>query len=111
MQKKIGTVEDINIYFVNACEVGVKFWMDFVDGGNDQAYGINSTNAIKKFIPDSEIWIDAHIDLFELRFILIHELYEREQMKYKKLKYLEAHELANKLEKKIKKHLMDEFIK
>ena len=59
-------------------------------------YGINSDKATAKFIPNNEIWIDSHIDLFELKFILFHELYERYLMKNTALEYDDAHNKANK---------------
>ena len=110
-KRKIGNIEDVNIYFVNACEVEVKFYEDFVDGGNDMAYGVDSKKATVKFMPSNEIWLDSHIDLFELRFVCIHEAYERSLMKNTNMEYDEAHEHANKLEKKLKRQFMDRFAK
>jgi hypothetical protein len=98
---QIGLINDLKIFLVNGNEIKEKFWMDFVEGGNDMVYGVNSAHAFKKakFIPDNEIWIDASVDLNQSKYICLHEVIERNLMKHKNMKYEDAHNIADKIEK------------
>jgi len=107
-KREIGIIDDMRICLVNGCEVGVKFYMDFVEGGNDAVYGTNSEIADAHFIPNGEIWLDANINAAMLRFICVHEIYERMLMKYHGIRYDVAHRLANELEKRLKRQFLDD---
>jgi len=89
----IGKINYISVYMVNGGEVKTKYEMDFVEGGNEMAYD---------FIPENEVWVDAFLDLHELKFVIYHELIERDFMIREKLDYEQAHGVANQKEKKIR---------
>lgn len=98
--RSIFTINGVEVYFVNGCEVKDKMYMDFVEGGNDQVYG-DGKNSLEHFMPSGkEIWLDAHVDLHELPYIAFHEYVERYHMENYDMKYDDAHEIANKEEKK-----------
>lgn len=101
--EEIFVINGIGVDFVNGCEVKDKLYMDFVEGGNDQVYGKDGEkNAIEHFMPSKRIWLDAHIDLHELKYVTYHEFVERYHMENYDMEYDEAHEIANKEEKKVR---------
>lgn len=71
-----------------------KFDGDFVYGGSDMRY---------TFIPKNEIWIDSETSLAEAIYTVRHELTEREHMEKDKMTYDEAHEIALKAEKPLRR--------
>jgi len=82
---KVGTRKGLDIWIVDGAKVRKELFIDFVLGGNDQRY---------KFIPPGEIWIDNSVSVEELEFTVIHEIFERTEMKERGLNYSQAHELA-----------------
>ena len=95
----IGTVNNgkIRIFLVNGGFVRDQLDTDFVWGGHSLAY---------KFIPDGEIWLERHdSDEHDLVSILAHELDEYIEMKYNHKSYEDAHAMALKLEKLVRRDI------
>lgn len=82
--------EDIIVYLVDGEKVRNTFKTDFIEGGHGYVY---------HWVPNKEIWIEKgpHTDA-EAPFILLHEYVERTLMKYRKMTYEKAHEIAAKVE-------------
>jgi len=64
--------DKVKVWIVNGEAVRDLFFLDFTEGGNDQIY---------RFVPHGEIWIDDDLSQKERKFILLHELHERNLMK------------------------------
>ena len=105
-KNEIGKIKDFKVFFVNGNEVKIKFFMDFVEGGNGMVYGVKHDETQPNYIPEDEIWVDADLDLSSFPYVLMHEAIEMNLMKEEKLEYDKAHQKANGVEKKlrIKKH-------
>lgn len=78
----------ISVWIVNGRMVRSIFNIDFTEGGHDHVY---------EFIPLKEIWIDDDVIEKERGYVLLHELYERNQMS-RGLSYNKAHMQASKIE-------------
>lgn len=63
--------KDVKIWIVNGELVRDLLFIDFTEGGHDLVY---------PFIPKNEIWIDDDVFPEELKFILLHEMHERNLM-------------------------------
>ncbi len=61
----------VSVWIVNGRLVRDKLFVDFTEGGHDKVY---------PFIPENEIWIDDDISVEERKFILLHEIHERNKM-------------------------------
>lgn len=81
--------ENLKIFIVDGEYIRDNMYLDFVMGGHDYVYD---------FIPKNEIWIDNACPIHELFFVLTHELVERFHMKYEKMEYDVAHQIANEIE-------------
>lgn len=92
-KEKIGEQDRISIWLVNGEQVRNKYDIDFVQGGHDKVY---------PYIPKNEIWIDDYIPEKERDEVILHELWERDQMSQGK-EYEPAHEGASMVEKKYRK--------
>lgn len=90
--KKYGHIkdEDIEVWLVNGKAVRDRYKTDFIEGGHGYVY---------PWVPNNEIWLEdgPHIDK-EGPVILLHEFLERTLMKYKKMSYDKAHDIAAKNE-------------
>ncbi|HTY43809.1 MAG TPA: hypothetical protein VMC80_01050 [Patescibacteria group bacterium] len=64
--------KNIKVWIVNGESVRDIFFLDFTEGGHGFVY---------PFIPKDEIWIDDDVEPNEIKFILLHELHERNLMK------------------------------
>ena len=62
---------EVKIWVVNGELVRDLFFLDFTEGGHDLIY---------PFVPKNEVWIDDDVSPKELKFILLHELHERNLM-------------------------------
>lgn len=62
------SINGLKVWIVNGPLVRDLFYPDFIQGGNDKVYS---------FMPKNEIWIDNTSDLRDVKFILLHELHER----------------------------------
>ncbi len=61
----------LNVWIVNGDLVRDLFFINFTEGGHDKVY---------PFIPENEIWIDDEVIPKERKFILLHEIHERNLM-------------------------------
>ncbi len=61
----------IMVWIVDGKIVRNLLFIDFTEGGHDMVY---------KFIPEREVWIDDDVSPMERKFILVHELHERNLM-------------------------------
>lgn len=91
LPKIIGELDNINVVLVNGDLIKKKYFMDFVEGGNDMAYN---------WMPKNQIWIDNNMSPKVMPHIIYHEFLERYLMKNKNMSYDDAHNIANKYEKK-----------
>ena len=91
LPKTIGKLDDMEIILVDGDKIKKKYFMDFVEGGNDMAY---------KWMPKNKIWIDDNMSIEVMPHITYHEFIERYLMKYEDMSYNDAHDIANKYEKK-----------
>ena len=101
----------VRVWIVNGELVRGIFYINFTEGGHDRVYS---------FIPRNEIWLDDDVSPEERKFILLHELHERNLMpehhdieikhgdaktnkNYTRV-YDPAHESASKLEYYCRQH-------
>lgn len=61
----------VKVWLVNGRLVRDLFFIDFTEGGHDKVY---------PFIPEDEIWIDDDVNPYERKFVLLHEMHERNLM-------------------------------
>lgn len=64
--------EKVKVWVVDGEAVRGLFFIDFTEGGHSLVY---------PFIPKDEIWLDDDLSPRELKFVLLHELHERNLMK------------------------------
>ncbi len=64
--------EKLKVWIVEGELVRDLFFLDFTEGGNDQIYS---------FVPVGEIWLDNDLSVSERKFVLLHQLHERNLMK------------------------------
>ncbi len=109
----------VKVWIVNGKIVRDLLFIDFTEGGHDKVYG---------FIPKKEIWLDDDVSESERKFMLLHELHERNLMargwcyyigdKRKEIKnnhnkiHRSAHKSASHIEMYCRKHpkKTEEFI-
>jgi hypothetical protein len=89
----IGKIDDATVQIVDGDKVKRHYFMDFVEGGNSEVY---------HWMHPHHIWLDGHMDLHELPFILYHEVVERRLMKTEGMGYNKAHKIANRHEKEVR---------
>lgn len=78
----------IRVWIVSGELVRDLFFLDFTEGGHGYVYS---------FIPKHEVWIDDDIEPDEIKFVLLHELHERNLMA-KGMKYEAAHKSSSEIE-------------
>jgi hypothetical protein len=83
------TVDGVKIWIVNGRKIRDNFKIDFTEGGHGYVYG---------FIPKDEVWVEDSVIKEERKFVLIHELKERELMKEKGWPYVKSHKEATRVE-------------
>jgi hypothetical protein len=84
----LGQIEDLDVVAVDGEVEGIKN-PPFFRGGHDLVY--------PQFIPHNTVWLDGNYDADFLRYVLYHELVERELMSLG-WSYDEAHEYAENAE-------------
>ena len=86
--------------FVKGKNPGLDF-IQFVEGGH---HYVDSYPGYKEHIPEDEIWVDEVFFKTPENFhgIVGHEFKERNNMKYHKMSYDDAHDLSNTAEKKFR---------
>jgi hypothetical protein len=90
--KKLGN--GVSVWIVNGRLVRSVFDIDFTAGGHDHVY---------EFVPAGEVWIDDAIEENERRFVLLHELHERNRMA-EGWPYNKAHRESSRLEFRYRHH-------
>lgn len=95
--------DKVKIWLVDGKMVRNFFFVEYAEGGHDKVYD---------FIPGNEIWIDEILPPEEIKFIIFHELRERNLM-LKRKEYREAHKSATLAEDYYRDHpeKLDEAIK
>lgn len=93
----------IKVWVVKGEAVRDLFFLDFTEGGHNKVYS---------FIPENEVWIDDDLSPSERKFVILHELHERNLMSLGK-KYDFAHKSASEIEYFCRKHPrgIDKFIR
>ena len=86
--------EEIDVYFVDAPYIRSNIDVKFELGGHDYVYD---------FIPKGEIWLEKTSRIEDTMANFFHEVLERSLMKYKKMDYEKAHNIAEKNEEKFRK--------
>jgi hypothetical protein len=84
----------VKVWVVDGRLVRDLFYFDFAGGGHDRVY---------HFIPDNEVWIDDDISREERKFIILHELHERNMMSGG-MEYTPAHSSATGIEDFFRHH-------
>lgn len=84
----------LKVWLVNGELVRDLFFIDFTEGGHDKVYN---------FVPKNEIWIDDDVSQKERKFVLLHEVHERNLMK-EGLDYNTAHHFSSRIEHRYRKH-------
>jgi hypothetical protein len=84
----------IKIWIVNGELVRDLFFLDFTEGGHDKVYS---------FVPANEVWLDDDLSPEERRFVLLHELHERNLMA-NGMNYDSAHRSSSEIEYFCRKH-------
>jgi hypothetical protein len=107
---------DVRVWIVDGELVRSALFIEFTEGGHDKIYS---------FVPGNEIWIDDDLNPEERKFIVLHELYERnlmlknwsyfveeeEQLRHRRgNRFKSAHTAASALELDCRQHpgLVDE---
>lgn len=100
--------KNIKVWIVDGELVRDLFFIEFTEGGHDNIY---------HFIPKGEVWIDDDVSKREIKFILLHELHERNLMS-KGWNYQKAHRDSSHIEffcrhhqKELNKKLKEELEK
>lgn len=88
------STKKLKIWIVKGELVRDLFFLDFTEGGHDKVYN---------FIPENEIWLDDDLSLNERKFVLLHELHERNLMSLGK-NYDSAHKSSSEIEYFCRKH-------
>jgi hypothetical protein len=88
----------VKVWIVSGELVRDLFHLDFAGGGHDKVY---------HFVPENEIWIDDDISAQERKFIILHELHERNLMS-KGMDYDHAHESATETEDFFQAHARED---
>lgn len=78
----------LKVWIVDGRMVRDLFFIDFTEGGHDRVY---------PFIPTGEIWLDDDLTLREIKFVLLHEVHERNLMGLGE-DYHTAHESSSEIE-------------
>lgn len=78
----------LKVWIVDGRVVRDLFFIDFTEGGHDKVY---------PFIPAGEIWLDDDLTLREIKFVLLHEIHERNLMSLGE-DYHTAHESSSEIE-------------
>lgn len=97
------STKKIKVWVVKGELVRDLLFLDFTEGGNDKVYS---------FVPENEIWIDDDLALSERRFVILHEVHERNLMSLGK-NYDDAHKSSSEIEYYYRKHpkMTEKYIK
>ncbi len=97
------STKNVKVWIVDGEAVRGLFFVDFTEGGHGFVY---------PFIPKGEVWIDDDVEFSELKFVLLHEMYERRLMS-KWMPYDKAHKKSSEIEFYCRHHQkkLDEILK
>jgi hypothetical protein len=84
----------LKIWLVDGAFVRETFFIDFTEGGHDYVYD---------FVPKDEVWIDDDLNIEERKYVILHEIHERNLMA-KGWNYNKAHNSSSKIEYYCRKH-------
>jgi hypothetical protein len=115
IKKPVDIIKDIHIKLLKPYSNKLKVWIvsgalvrdlyfiDFTEGGHDFVYS---------FVPVNEIWLDDDLSERERKFVLLHEIHERNLMA-KGWSYDKAHADSSRIEFHCRHHLkdLDKFLK
>jgi hypothetical protein len=87
-RQKLISKPGLTVWRVSGELVRDLFFIDFTEGGHHYVY---------HFVPGDEVWIDDDVQPLERKFVILHELHERNLMSHK-WSYLRAHRSASHLE-------------
>lgn len=105
-EKRLPVGADVHVRLWKKLENGVEVWIvdgrlvrsifniDFTAGGHEYVY---------EFCPFNEVWIDNDIKQFEMGYVLLHELHERNRMA-QGISYFNAHAESSALEYQCRHH-------
>jgi hypothetical protein len=95
--------QKLKVWIVDGRLVRDLFFIDFTEGGHDRVY---------PFIPQGEIWLDDDLTLREIKFVLLHEVHERNLMSRGE-DYHSAHESSSEIEYFCRQNpkLLDRYLK
>jgi len=82
---RVGKVQSVTVFLINAKIVRDSYKCDFALGGNHQVYD---------WIPENEIWLDSNTHPSELPYVALHEFVERKHMLELGCLYERAHAVA-----------------
>lgn len=102
-RQKLFSRSGLTVWQVSGELVRDLFFIDFTEGGHHYVY---------HFVPSDEVWIDDDVQPAERKFVILHELHERNLMAHK-WSYLRAHRSASHLEYECRRRpsLLDAKIK
>jgi hypothetical protein len=86
--------EKLKVWIVRGELVRDLFFLDFTEGGHDKVYD---------FVPAGEVWIDDDLSIRERKFVILHEVHERNLMS-KGMNYDSAHKSSSEIEYHCRKH-------
>lgn len=92
-KRQVGMVGDVKIFHVDGNYVRSDLEVEFCLGGHHYRWD---------FIPEDEIWIENLPSKFDMECNLLHETYERLQMKENGMGYEKAHSKASQKEKEFR---------
>lgn len=78
----------LKVWIVNGRFVRDLLYIDFTEGGHDKVYS---------FVPEGEVWIDNDLSPREIKFVVLHEVHERNLMGLGK-SYESAHRDSSRIE-------------
>ena len=87
----------VQVWIIDGRLVRDLFFIDFTEGGHDKVY---------KFIPKEEVWLDDDLSEKEIKFVLLHERYERNLMSAG-WDYPTAHRKSSSIEYHCRRHPED----
>lgn len=88
-KKRLKTYGDkISVWIVDGELVRDLYFIDFTEGGHEFVY---------PFVPPGEVWIDDDITPKERKFVILHELHERNLMS-QGMSYEDAHASSSRIE-------------
>lgn len=83
----------IEVWRIDGAVVRGRYKTDYTEGGHGYVY---------RWVPKGQIWVEAALERSELPYIVTHEYLELRLMRDRKLSYDHAHDIAAKLEYRLR---------